>query len=466
MTTPGFAPTDPPAPEAPRRAIVPWIVIGIAVVGIFLFSAGLGSEPEAPEGPPDETAILAILEIQTKILLGLGSLQPEQIEPQLADLERQVGGPRAARAVAAFEVAILGPEGAERALELLAKHAPPGENELEVAHHAAFEAAIRDPESLTDAERADLSATHGWFGDMVSVHHLDPSDPERADVLGRSWAVGGTFLFAMFAGLAGIAVGVGLLIWFGVLAARKHARVAARMPVPTRYGHLYIEGFAAYVAVYFLLIVVPAAVAPTAVVVQILQIPVLVGGFVLGVTWPLFRGVPRAELMRDLGLHRGTGFFREIASGAVGYVAILPLFAAGALVTVVLTFVQGLFAGEGPAEPVSHPVLGAMAEGGVGVRLFMLALASLWAPISEEIMFRGSLYGRLRTRFGVAIAAILTSLVFAAIHPQGWVAIPALGALAVGFALVREWRGSMIAPMVAHAIHNGILVCLMWIALA
>jgi membrane protease YdiL (CAAX protease family) len=43
--------------------------------------------------------------------------------------------------------------------------------------------------------------------------------------------------------------------------------------------------------------------------------------------------------------------------------------------------------------------------------------------------------------------------------------IPALSGLAFGFALIREWRGSLIASMTAHAVHNGILVCTMWLAL-
>ena len=55
----------------------------------------------------------------------------------------------------------------------------------------------------------------------------------------------------------------------------------------------------------------------------------------------------------------------------------------------------------------------------------------------------------------------LLLLVFAAIHPQGLVAIPALAAIAVGLGLMREWRGSLIAPMVMHACSNGIVVTLM-----
>lgn len=37
-----------------------------------------------------------------------------------------------------------------------------------------------------------------------------------------------------------------------------------------------------------------------------------------------------------------------------------------------------------------------------------------------------------------------------------------LGTLAMVFAALREWRGSLIAPIAAHALNNGVMVLLMW----
>ena len=53
-------------------------------------------------------------------------------------------------------------------------------------------------------------------------------------------------------------------------------------------------------------------------------------------------------------------------------------------------------------------------------------------------------------------------MIFAALHPQGVFAIPALAGIGIGFSLLREWRDSLIAPMVAHAINNGALVLMLW----
>ena len=80
-------------------------------------------------------------------------------------------------------------------------------------------------------------------------------------------------------------------------------------------------------------------------------------------------------------------------------------------------------------------------------------------------MFRGVLYRHLRSATGhlgtglsILVSGTLNGFLFAAIHPQGWVAIPALMSLAWAFILVREWRGTLVPSMVVHGISNGLLM--------
>jgi membrane protease YdiL (CAAX protease family) len=47
------------------------------------------------------------------------------------------------------------------------------------------------------------------------------------------------------------------------------------------------------------------------------------------------------------------------------------------------------------------------------------------------------------------------------IHPQGWAGVPAIMALAATFSFLRMWRQSLIAPMTAHALNNGIMCAMM-----
>ena len=85
-------------------------------------------------------------------------------------------------------------------------------------------------------------------------------------------------------------------------------------------------------------------------------------------------------------------------------------------------------------------------------------LAVAWAPICEELVFRGAFYTYLRGSLGKLSAGLLVGLAFAAIHPQGLAGIPFLASLALALALTREWRGSIIASMTIHAVHNGLAV--------
>ena len=98
-------------------------------------------------------------------------------------------------------------------------------------------------------------------------------------------------------------------------------------------------------------------------------------------------------------------------------------------------------------------------------KLFCLLLAAVLAPLLEETLFRGALHRYLRGRLGFFLSALITGVIFAGLHPQGWLAIPALGSIGIGFSLLREWRDSLIAPTVAHAINNGLLITVVWLAL-
>jgi membrane protease YdiL (CAAX protease family) len=57
-------------------------------------------------------------------------------------------------------------------------------------------------------------------------------------------------------------------------------------------------------------------------------------------------------------------------------------------------------------------------------------------------------------------------LVFAVIHPQGIALVPPLMTLGAVFAMIREWRGSLIGPVAAHAIHNGFLMTMLAVLLS
>jgi len=167
-------------------------------------------------------------------------------------------------------------------------------------------------------------------------------------------------------------------------------------------------------------------------------IPIVIG-------WLGLRGVTAGERRRALGWHRGTGIVREIGAGVAGYLAGIVLMIVGLLLSYVLIVRSGI----SPEHPIVH-----LLQGDRWHILGLYALASVFAPVIEETMFRGVLFHHLRRRWAWGISAPLVSLLFAIVHPQGWVALPVLCSIAMVLAALREWRGSLIAPMVAHGLNN------------
>jgi len=78
----------------------------------------------------------------------------------------------------------------------------------------------------------------------------------------------------------------------------------------------------------------------------------------------------------------------------------------------------------------------------------------LWAPLGEEVAFRGVLYPALRSRFGVAPAAALSAAVFAVAHGYGVLGFAAVFWSGVLWALAYERTGSLWPCIVAHAAGN------------
>ena len=91
----------------------------------------------------------------------------------------------------------------------------------------------------------------------------------------------------------------------------------------------------------------------------------------------------------------------------------------------------------------------------------MLAVAflvSVVAPIAEEFFFRGFFYGALRNWRGVLPAAIVTGLVFGAIHAgsSDWEFLFPLAVFGFLLCLLRERTGSLYPCIVLHCANNSL----------
>jgi membrane protease YdiL (CAAX protease family) len=80
------------------------------------------------------------------------------------------------------------------------------------------------------------------------------------------------------------------------------------------------------------------------------------------------------------------------------------------------------------------------------------------APISEELFFRGFLFGGLRGKLSFWPAALISGAFFGSIHLLGgsWEVIPPLAVFGVLLAWLYERTGSIGPPILMHALQNAI----------
>jgi len=88
--------------------------------------------------------------------------------------------------------------------------------------------------------------------------------------------------------------------------------------------------------------------------------------------------------------------------------------------------------------------------------LWVLPLALIAAPIFEEFIFRGLIFGGLQRSFGLWPAALASAAVFACLHPPISM-LPVFG-LGLATAIAYARTGSLLAPMLAHATYNACVI--------
>jgi len=145
--------------------------------------------------------------------------------------------------------------------------------------------------------------------------------------------------------------------------------------------------------------------------------------------------------------------------GLGGFCAAMLLVLGAGLLTSFIAYLLGV-----KLIAQDHPIIHEMGRGGLPMLLGMVS-AVILAPITEEIAFRGLLLGSLRTRYKFWPACLLTSAVFALIHPTIPVGFLGLATLGMVFCVLREKTGNLITPMVCHACNNLVLFILQFTVL-
>lgn len=329
--------------------------------------------------------------------------------------------------------------------------------------------------SLSEPDREALIARHGMFA-RLALAFGDASAPVRTEAASSGWIMLLAFLF--FGGAAFVCgfIGLGLLIYFwvqlgsGQLRARFTApdRHAAASEGPTSWGWgmdpqgrlIWLEAVAVFMLGFLILGAsgdVLAASFPGQAWVAFYS---LIGQWALVLTlfWPVVRGMPWQRWRGELGWHRGAGFFNEVGAGIAAYLASLPVYFLMALFVALLVYLANLMGWDAAPGAEDNKLLDLAMSGNPLLIALIFLLATMWAPVVEESVFRGALYRHMRWRCSPVLAGLLTAFVFAVMHGYAPIQLLMVGVLGMVFAMMREWRGSLIAPMTAHFVHNSVVM--------
>ncbi|MEE8458516.1 MAG: CPBP family intramembrane glutamic endopeptidase [Phycisphaerales bacterium] len=490
-------PPFPGRPGGPRRygVWVAWAAI-LLVAGLSIFADRLVADSEQGE-QLDDTVGLILFHLQGKYLIGASALMPmnsaqlynqSEVMLNLGTLPQrqrfvvmagEMAGPAEARRhLDVLDDLIASPpmgepppfEPNEVAVQrILHDLYPPGLEDLDVQEARAVAAAFE----ISPVDRAILVEGLGWFGKLAAAGRGGDDTGGRDALLVSAKTVAGVIvgvaILAMVGGVLGFA-GLILLVVFIV-----GGRVRSGLGVSRAPHGVYAETFAVWLFLFIgsqqVLALVPD---------EALHMMLVIASFpasLVALGWPVLRGIPWRDVRQDVGLTLGARPLLEPLIGLGGYLVTLPMLAVGLMITLGLMAIQGATGGEpptfSPAGGPAHPVITYMSGPDLGPKLMVLVLAAVCAPIVEETMFRGVLYRHLRGGTGklgpglsIAVSTLANTFLFAAIHPQGFVAIPALMGLACGMTLIREWRGTLVPSIVIHGTSNAIVMSTLWIALS
>lgn len=483
--TPRGNPVVPPDPGTPRSRNLAFIA-AVLIAGLTILWQNIGHDRQqdligAPPAPPppaqaaDKPAPAGMAEPMARIFLRLAPILRNQPGPSKRDFIEQVAAmatePADRVRVAILAGEYLGPEAALERTAAVRNDRAAQSDDPEAPDPIAAELDAVDiiytdgPHALDPAVRDQFAVRYGKIG----AYALSRGEPEaeREAIIGGPWPVIMLALgFLALAGGTGL-IGTCVLVWGIVWYANPRTRMRCPRPLPG--GSVMLETYALFVGCFAALVIgsslvqahAPSAVAEAA---GALQLP-LQWFLMLTVLWPLVRGMDPRRWRHAVGLTRGDGVAREIGCGVLAYLACVPLYFLGVVITLVLVALWEMI-NPGPTDaPVPNkPIVELVGTGNLWIIVLVFALATVWAPITEELIFRGALFRHFRARTHWAPAALLSACLFAYMHSYGPLMVAPLILLGFMFAFMREWRGSIIAPMTAHFLHNFTLITLMIIA--
>jgi uncharacterized protein len=158
----------------------------------------------------------------------------------------------------------------------------------------------------------------------------------------------------------------------------------------------------------------------------------------IAVAWFVASGLGRPDA-RTFGLRP----FRASAIGWI-FVALVAYLVLASIYTVLV---------DPPSEQLPSGLEDADTDLGLALATGLLLIGI--APVAEEVFFRGFLYQAFRNSYGVLAGALLSGLIFGAVHGEFFKLVQ-LAVLGVILALLFEKTRSLWPPIILHAVNNSL----------
>lgn len=173
-----------------------------------------------------------------------------------------------------------------------------------------------------------------------------------------------------------------------------------------------------------------------------------------------------AQIMAIAALAFRRGFKLETAFGLWGEGKSASRIAGNVAAIVVLLLVTRAFSTAWAAALRTFGWVPPTVDGGQFSALFGSGFAGLaltitavviFAPIAEELVFRGAVLGLLADRIGQWPAILVSAGLFSASHIEPWIFMPTF-VLGIALGWLARGRGSLAGAIVLHALYNGTAV--------
>jgi hypothetical protein len=180
--------------------------------------------------------------------------------------------------------------------------------------------------------------------------------------------------------------------------------------------------------------------------------------FTASMLWIAYTGAGAITylVMRTLYWRAGTAEVPRVLGGGFPHAALLGI--AGGAVAAAFGLAYVTAARAYGWFPESFPQAGHALD--LTTALWLGALAVIAAPIFEEFIFRGLIFGGLLRSLGIGMSTLASAAIFALVHPPASV-VPVF-VLGLCTALVYARTRMLAASMIVHALYNAVVLGFQW----